>query len=640
MSETPPQSAESSSVADVEVKRRRGPSIVWLIPIVALLIGAGVAYRTIANKGPTITLTMKDGSGMEAGKTKIKYLDVEVGVLQTVELSEDGQLVLATAAMDKSAKGHLTEGTLFWKVSPRVSLSGISGLGTLVSGEYITLLPGPGKLARKFELLESPPLTAEHRNALAIELVADKLGSISLGSPVTYRSITVGEVEKYELQDESRDFKIHVLINRPYVKLVKTSTQFWNASGLDVSIGPGGVNVRTASLASLVEGGIAFDTPAWAENAPLVESGAKFQLLESREKAVQARERVEGLNITVEARDGSIAEGAPVYYRKHKVGHVGRSELSADATSVRYQVHFDSRYATLVRSNSRFWNASGVNMHVGVGGLDLRTDSLESILKGGLEFATPDRPGSQAKAGALYALHDEPATEWLAWAPKIWLGPDSESRAIAHALPAAGSRPPGLEIVLESFEVGSVKAGDAIYYREAKVGEIGKHELSADARTVRIHARIEPQYATLVRSNSRFWNASGISAHFGLGGLDVQTESLESMMEGGVAFATPDEPGARVKPGTIFPLHPKADEDWKRWSPAIWIDGDASDKLVEHAIHEKTHGHLLRHSVQTEALAPDAQRAGGELPAVASPPKQGFFQRLFGGGDESQKPPE
>ena len=122
--------------------------------------------------------------------------------------------------------------------------------------------------------------------------------------------------------------------------------------------------------------------------------------------------------------------------------------------------------------------------------------------------------------------------------------------------------------------------------------------------------------------------------------LDVQTESLESMMEGGVAFATPDEPGARVKPGTIFPLHPKADDDWKRWSPAIWIDGGSPDKLVEHAIHEKTHGHLLRHSVQTESLAPDAQSAGGELPAVASPPKRGFWRRLFGGGDESQVPPE
>jgi hypothetical protein len=220
----------------------------------------------------------------------------------------------------------------------------------------------------------------------------------------------------------------------------------------------------------------------------------------------------------------------------------------------------------LVRANSRFWNASGVNVKLGVGGLDVRTDSLESILEGGIEFATPNSPGPQAKTGKLFALNDEPEATWLAWAPKIWLDPDGEKRAVAHALPAAEAKPRGLEIVLESFEVASVKAGDAIYYREVKVGEIGEHELSLDARTVRIHAHIEPRYATLVRSNSRFWNASGISAHFGLGGLDVQTESLESIMAGGVAFATPDEPGAAVKPGTIFPLHPEANEDWKRWS--------------------------------------------------------------------------
>ncbi len=643
MSEIPPQGLESTSVADVEVKRRRAPSLVWLIPAIAALIGAGIAFETIMSKGPTVTLTFADGSGLDAGKTKVKYRAIEVGVVTRVELSDDFESVIATAELDKGMERHLTENTIFWKVSPHISLTSVSGLGTLVSGQYISMLPRPGKPAREFQVLAAPPLTAEHRNALGIELVADALGSISAGSPVTYRSIAIGEVEKYEIIEDGRRFRIHVLINRPYVELVKKGTQFWNASGLDVSVGLDGVQVHTASLASLLEGGIALDTPPWAEKTPAAESGDQFALYSSFRAAVRARERVEGLNVVVEGRDGSIAEGAPVYYRKHKVGHVGRNELSADATSVRYQVHIDQRYATLVRSNSRFWNASGVNLHLGIGGLDLRTDSLESILEGGLEFATPDRPGPQAEAGALYALHDQPDAKWLAWAPKIWLSPDGKKRAVAHVLPAARAQPRGLEIVLESFELASVKAGDAIYYREAKVGEIGEHELSKDARTVRIHARIEPRYATLVRSNSRFWNASGISAHFGLGGLDIQTESLESIMAGGVAFATPDEPGARVKPGTIFPLHPEAKDDWKHWSPAIWIDGGPSGKAVEHAIHEKTHGYLLRRSVQAEAVAPDAQRAGGELPAVASPPNQagagvqGFFRRMFGGGDQDEE---
>jgi paraquat-inducible protein B len=636
----PPRTPDAPAAAEVEVRKRRGPSIVWLIPIVAALIGAGVAYRTISNKGPTISLTMKDGSGLEAGKTKIKYLDVEVGVVQTVALSVDGQSVVATAAMDKSTKQHLMEKTVFWKVSPRVSLRGISGLGTLVSGQYITMLPGPGKPARKFEVLESPPLSAEHRDALSIELVADKLGSIAVGSPVIFRGIEVGEVGKYDLENESRSFRIHVLIDRPYAKFVKKGTQFWDASGIDLNVGAGGVELRTASLASLVEGGVAFDTPPWAESTQVVEDGASFRLFESPEKAEQARERVEGLNISVEARDGSIAEGAPVYYRKHRVGHVGRSELSPDATSVRHQVHIDSRYAALVRTNSRFWNASGVKMHVGVDGLDLETDSVESILEGGLAFATPDRPGKRAESGALFALYEKPEKEWIAWAPKIWLGPEGEKRAVAHAILPATAKPRGLAIVLESFVSGSVKAGDAVYYREVKVGEVGEHELSDDAKTVRIHARIEPRYATLVRSNSRFWNASGIGVHFGLGGLDVQTESLESMLAGGVAFATPDRPGAPVEPGTIFPLHLKAEDEWKRWSPAIRIDAGRSTEPVEHAIQASTHPHLFPSAVKSEAVAPVRAGAPGAQPEAASPAadepatKPGFLRRLFGGGDD------
>jgi len=633
MSEPSPPGIESTSVADVEVKPRRAPSLVWLIPVVAALIGAGIAYETITSKGPTVTFTLADGSGLDAGKTKIKYRAVEVGVITQVELSDDLESVIATAELDKGTERHLTENTLFWKVSPHVSLSGISGLGTLVSGQYISMFPQPGKPARKFSVLASPPLSAAHRDALAIELFADELGSISAGSPVTYRSVTAGEVAGYQIIEDGRRFRIHVLINRPYVDLVKKGTQFWNASGLDISVGADGVRIHTASVAALLAGGIAFDTPPWAEETPAAENGDRFGLYRSFRLAVQARERVDGLNVVAEARDGSIAQGAPVYYRKHKVGHVGQSELSADATSVRYQVHVDPRYAALVRANTRFWNASGVNMHLGMDGLELQTDSLTSILEGGLEFATPDTPGPQAEAGTLFVLHDHPNPRWLAWAPKIWLGPDGEPDEVAHALPAARAKPRGLELILESFEAASVKAGDAIYYREIKVGRIGAHELSEDAKTVRIHARIEPRYATLVRSNSRFWNASGISAHFGFGGLDVETESLESIMAGGVAFATPTEPGAPVKAGTIFPLHPKAEEDWKRWSPPIRIDGDSSGKPVEHAIREETHGHLRRSTVKTEALAPEAQRAGGEAPDQAGSQRPGFFRRLLGEGD-------
>ena len=645
--------SDAASAPKPEIRKRRGPSLVWLIPIVALLIGGGIAYRTITSKGPTITLVFSDGSGLEAGKTKIKYKDVEIGLVTVVDLSDDLQAVTATAELDPRAEPHLTENTVFWKVSPQVSLSGISGLGTLVSGQYIAILPKPGAPRRQFEGLEMPPLTASHRNALGLELVAEALGSVAVGSPVTYRSITVGQVEKYDLVEDGRSFRIHVLIDRPYAKLVRESTQFWNASGLAVTVGVEGLQLESASLVSLLQGGIAFDTPEWDQAAPAAQPGASYTLHKNPRGARQERERRHGLNIMVEALDGSIAEGAPVTYRKRKVGHVGASEFAADATSVRYEVHIDERYTALVRSDSRFWNASGVRMHLGIDGLELQTESLGTILAGGLEFATPSRPGPQAEPGKLFALHEAPEEEWLAWAPAIFFEGEEE-RHVAHVLLAQNAKPRGLEIILESFTTASMKDGDAIYYREVKVGEVGQHELAKDATTVRIHARIEPEYATLVRSNSRFWNTSGIDVHFGLKGLDIRTGSLESMLAGGVAFATPDEPGDPVEPGTIFPLHPEAEEEWEEWSPTLWVGARPGSK-VKHAIHAKTHGHLRKRRVQSEAVAPPTPVRTPATPAVAAPPtpdetaatpavaapppeeeneaKPGFFRRIFGRGD-------
>lgn len=623
----------SPKPSELEVRKRRGPSLVWLVPILAAVIGIGIAYEQITSRGPTITLLFEDGSGLEAGKTKIKYKAVEVGVITSVQIAKDLKHVVAKAETGPHATKYLSENTVFWRVSPRVSLTQISGLETLVSGIYIGMLPKEGKKAqRTFTVLNTPPVAAQHPGAVQIELRAADLGSIQTGSPLTYQGQTVGEVSRHELAEDGRGFTIHAWIGPEFAHLVTSRTLFWDASGLDVSLGAGGLQVHTASLATVVQGGIAFETPSWVKDAAPIENGARFTLHPSRKDVVELRERARGLNVRVEARDGSVAEGAPVLYRKHRVGHVGESRLSPDATTVVYNVHIEERYAALVRENTRFWNASGIGVHVGLGGLDIATESLESILEGGFEFATPDRPGAPAKDGALFALHDEAEPKWLAWAPRIPVGPEGATRRVAHVLPAA-AKPKGLEILLEAFSVGSLKEGDPVYYRQIRVGEVGEHELSADAKTVRTRVRIEPRYATLVRSNSRFWNVSGIGVHFGLSGLDIRTGSLETLLAGGVAFATPDEPGPEVEAGTIFPLHPEPESEWERWAPLLPVGPGPAD-AVEHAISADTHPHLFRRSVQGEALGPE-----GPAPVAAPAKKRGLLRRIFrsGDGDESQE---
>lgn len=568
----------------VVVERSRRPSIVWLVPIVAALIGLGLAYHTWSERGPEITLTFKSADGLSAGKTRIKYRDVDVGVVRGVELAEDMNGVVVRAELVKYAAPLLKEETKFWVVRPQVGLSGISGLGTLFSGAYIGVLPGTGSEQRSFGGLEKPPARAAHEGALGITLTGERLGAVTAGAPVTYRSIKVGEVESYELSADGQSVRIQALVDAEYQHLVRTNTQFWNDSGVGISLGADGLEISAESLSTMLAGGIAFDTPD-AEAARAVGEAASFTLFENRDAAIAAYEKTHGLNLYVEAPTaGSVGAGAPVYYRGQRVGHVGKRELSPDAKTIRLPVHVDPRYATLVRKGSKFWNMSGVSIDAGLDGVSVRTSTLASILTGGIAFATPTGLGAEAESGELFALHDAPRATWLAWTPAVWVDDDAPAAPVRHVVASRPRKPKGLDLVLEAAEVGSLKPGDHIYYREVRVGRIGSHELSPDARTVLVRAVIEDRYRDLVRSNSVFWNASGIHAKLGLGGLDIQTESLEALMAGGVAFATPNRPGAAVRTGAVFRLHPEVEDDWLRWTPAIPIGATPGGIAARHAI--------------------------------------------------------
>ena len=629
----PKHEDQTNDLPDPHVQEKRGFAMVWLIPLVAALLGGGLVVRTLAEKGPTVRIAFDSGEGLEAGKTKIKYKALEMGMVTDVELTDDLQGVVATATLDREAAPYLNEETVFWIVRPRIGASGISGLDALVSGSYIGILPGEGDTAqRDFEALDHHPLRANHPDALRLVLHAEKRGSVRRGTAITYRNLEAGEIADVELDVDGQGVTMTALIDPQYAKLITRQTQFWNASGIDVSVGANGLQVHTESLAALLGGGIAFDTPT-ASEAPRATNGDRYALHASADDAARAEERYEGLDIVLESHDaGSISEGAPVYYRQQQIGHVGEHALSPDAMTVRFRVHIEREYVPLVRRGSRFWNASGVQMHVGLDGLDLQTGTLASILAGGVVMATPDDPGPVAEPGQLFALHDRPEHEWLAWSPTIWLAGTEEQ--VAHVIPTKHRQARGLALVLEATHVGAMKPGGGIYYRQVKVGEIGEHELSADSRSVKVNVLIEPRYAKLVRSNSRFWNASGIHAHFGLSGLDIDTESLSSILAGGIAFATPDEPGRPVEPGTLFPLHVKAEDEWHAWSPEIRLASADAGKTVHHAIHVDNHRSLFgSRTVSSEAIDPNAD-PDKAVPAVATgpngaAPQRSFFGRLF-----------
>jgi paraquat-inducible protein B len=259
------ESPDNLPRATVVPRRRQRISVVWIIPILAAVVAIGIAIQRILSEGPTITIVFKAAQGVEAGKTFIKYKDVNIGQVTAVQLSSDHAHVEVTAKIDKSAAGLMVEDAKFWVVQARVTLSGVSGLGTLLSGNFIGFEVGKSdKQQRRFTGLEVPPIITGGQPGRQFVLKATDLGSLGIGSPIYYRRLQVGQVIAYDLSNDGKAMDIKVFVNAPYDKYVNPGTRFWNASGLDISLGAGGLNVRTQSLVSVLAGGVAFDTPPFA----------------------------------------------------------------------------------------------------------------------------------------------------------------------------------------------------------------------------------------------------------------------------------------------------------------------------------------------------------------------------------------
>lgn len=272
-------------------KRKARISVVWLIPILAAVVAIGIAIQQILSEGPTITIVFGAAQGIEAGKTFIKYKDVNIGQVTAVQLSDDFRKVQVTAKIAKSAAGLMVEDAKLWVVEPRITLSGVSGLGTLLSGNYIGFEAGEStKKRRAFVGLEVPPVITSEQPGRRFVLRAENIGSLGIGSPVYYRRLHAGQVTEYRLAEGGQAVEVKVFVNAPFDQYVNPETRFWNASGFDVTVGAGGVEVRTESVVALLAGGIAFDTPPFAPKAEPAAADAVFKLFGDQTTAMKQPE--------------------------------------------------------------------------------------------------------------------------------------------------------------------------------------------------------------------------------------------------------------------------------------------------------------------------------------------------------------
>jgi paraquat-inducible protein B len=324
------------------IARTPGPrtlQLVWIIPVVAALIGGGIFLKTVLERGATINIRFESAEGIEAGKTKIKHKAVDVGTVRAVRLSPDHKSVVVTAEMDPQARDFLVQDTRFWVVRPRIAGGEISGLSTLLAGVYIGADPGTSQESRRdFEGLESPPVVTSDTPGRAFNLTATDLGSLDVNSPVYYRGILAGRVASAEVSPDGGQVKVAVFIHAPYDKYVNTQTRWWNASGLDFSLGAGGVKLETQSLVTLLLGGISFETPADEPAGQPVQAQTQFTLYDSRGDAFKPRETdIEHYVMKFTQSVRGLAVGSTVDFRGVTVGRVTRIDLDFDQQAVSFR---------------------------------------------------------------------------------------------------------------------------------------------------------------------------------------------------------------------------------------------------------------------------------------------------------------
>lgn len=330
--------------AEPVLSRRRRISLVWIIPIVAAAIAAWLGYKTLSEKGPSITISFATAEGLEAGKTRIKHKDVELGVVESVTLAPDLSRVLVTGQMHAGTEPHLNQGTRFWVVRPRLGVSGVSGLSALTSGSHIELDPGKGSAVRRFTGLEEPPVVRSDVPGRTYVLKASRVGSLSAGSPVYFRGVQVGEVLGSDLTDPAGGFTIRVFVRAPYDRFVHDRSRFWNASGITVGTGPSGLKVQVESLLAVLAGGIAFDEAPGATPGEQSPADTVFRLFDDAESVSEAQ-YVQHVPFLIEF-DGSVRGlevGAPVEVRGMRLGTVTDVKLAFDTatSSVRVPVTVD-----------------------------------------------------------------------------------------------------------------------------------------------------------------------------------------------------------------------------------------------------------------------------------------------------------
>lgn len=501
-----------ASPTEARIKTKRRISPFWLLPVIALMIASWLIWTSYNDRGTTITIDFQSANGIVPGRTPIRYQGVEVGTVENISLSKDLSKIEVSASVKGDMKGALRQDTQFWLVTPKASLAGVSGLDALVGGNYIGMMPGKGEAQDHFVALDTQPKYRISNGELMIHLQAPDLGSLTSGSLVYFRKIPVGRVYDFALNANNQGVNIDVLIERRFTNLVKKDSRFWNVSGIKADVGLSGAKVQLESLSAMVNGAIAFDSPASSQTAPQnAEYGLYEDLAHSQRGVLVALDLPGG--------EGLKAGSTPLMYQGLEVGQLTKLNL-APGSKVTGEMTVDPSVVTLLRDKTLIQMKKPK--------ISLDNPSLSALLTGNTFELVPGEGESRNHFVVL------PADKALLEEPDV------------------------ATLTLTAAESYGIDAGQPLVLHGVKVGQVLERKLTAKGVTFQV--AINPEYRDLVRGDSKFVVNSRLDVKVGLDGIKVLGASASEWVDGGIRII-PGEKGAIQSSYPLYANMEKAEEN-------------------------------------------------------------------------------
>ncbi len=608
-------------------------------------------YDQVVLDPDIITLVSKSGYNIDEKSSYVFFKGTNAGDIISIDYDPNSDETTFKIKLKSSFRHLANKDAYFWIVEPHIGLTSIKGLDAIAQGRYITFETGSNskKLRKKFNLhQDSPPISGMH-----LTLVGKKSHNLKDGVSILYNDMIIGSVRSLKLSDDNNHINFNIVIADKYKHLVNDSSNFYIQSAVEIEASLDGLYFNVGSITSMVHGGIVLET----KDLSAVRNTHAFELIDSYKK-FHEREYIQsgGKSFLLQTDNlGSLKKGVPVAFKGIHVGKVVDYILNKTTGKIDIKIYIEPKYVDRVNASSKFYNISGIEVKANLDGLKIRTDSLQSVVAGGIAFKTPlkDEAVNEMHNFTLYIDEDQAdenyvqitlqmdegynlkvgspivyksmtvgriesmklensvvnATALIAqayrklftedsvlWIEKLEVGlggvenvasllvgsfiellPGKEKKMGEHFFvtptpPAPTINKEGLRVVVSGSRLSSLKVGSPLFYRQIKIGSVEGYHLSADATTVELMLYVDKCYAYLVRQNSVFYNATALGMDVSLFGVKVSTETVATMINGGITLVTPDEPLERAEEMRVFKLYDKPQASWLAWSPKLVND--------------------------------------------------------------------